>query len=691
LQDTQEFLLWKNQRYLPIVIVVPPSLIYQWYFEIYKATEYFDVKVYYGDARAHKDKSVLISELTKNDKHFDGNSERAKTIIITSYQTLNARHGRRAQAKWQKKSHRELTGRQLDPMWPGNLENCFRVMVLDEAHMLRNLDTQTSQCLRWYRGNFNILLTATPTFNTINDFLGIAPFILNPLRECPDVPDGFHPLKPTADNLEVIFTISGLRRHVFQNKDLPGISKGQALLPIWKRCVIRRTLQSCIPFHSGNQIGDTIPVAISKTVKVQFSEFEKLTYDRQAEPILEKLYVRSRKQESAEAGDGTQRRKLIIRSDKLRLLIMLQTWIPLALIQHSLHATKSPQLDGQLQTNRLAKVLVRKILKVNWEVQYNRYLLATRQAELNATVEAFPKESQATPCASTQVAPTQPVHVEPPEPVPSQADLNNHTILIYLLVGSPKMRKMLAIIRDQVFRFREKSIVWCANPAQQFYVAATLKMAYIDAQVFHAGLGPEERAKLTKTFTSNPNELQVLVNSYYVNSAGSNLQGLCRNVHLFDVPSSFSILEQAIGRVRRLGQTRVVKVYDYRLEGSFNMQQIARNYEKSMPTLALFLSREEWDIQVNEDNEIEVGIWWKNADDSISRISEAIYATMPLYYRRQTLSTEDVFRTIIEHYQSGQYLQIRPNSDYEQIAENEGDLPDAPVDSEIQQTTADDL
>jgi hypothetical protein len=89
--------------------------------------------------------------------------------------------------------------------------------------------------------------------------------------------------------------------------------------------VIHRTLSSWIPFHIGKQIGDTIPVAVTKTIKVEFSEFEKLAYDKKAKPILEKLYMHNRKKtgrgNNATGGnsgrDSTQSYHLLICSDKL--------------------------------------------------------------------------------------------------------------------------------------------------------------------------------------------------------------------------------------------------------------------------------------------------------------------------------------------------------------------------------------
>jgi SWI/SNF-related matrix-associated actin-dependent regulator of chromatin subfamily A3 len=125
------------------------------------------------------------------------------------------------------------------------------------------------------------------------------------------------------------------------------------------------------------------------------------------------------------------------------------------------------------------------------------------------------------------------------------------------------MRCMLDIIRQEALLLNKKSVVWCLNPGQQFYVAAVLNVAGIDCKVYHADLPHHQRAELLQTFNDDPNQLMVLICSYYVNSAGSNMQRNCRNAHLFDVPNSDSLLTQAVGRIWRLNQQRTVKVYDY--------------------------------------------------------------------------------------------------------------------------------
>ncbi|RLL94475.1 hypothetical protein CFD26_102070 [Aspergillus turcosus] len=72
-----------------------------------------------------------------------------------------------------------------------------------------------------------------------------------------------------------------------------------------------------------------------------------------------------------------------------------------------------------------------------------------------------------------------------------------------------------------------------------------------------------------------------------VNAAGLNLQQLCRNVHLFSEGTSKSVVKQAIERVCRLGQQKVVLVYDYHVEKSFDITLVLRNKLKAIPGLVV--------------------------------------------------------------------------------------------------------
>lgn len=89
-----------------------------------------------------------------------------------------------------------------------------------------------------------------------------------------------------------------------------------------------------------------------------------------------------------------------------------------------------------------------------------------------------------------------------------------------------------------------------------------------------------------------------LVYSFSVNSARLNLQCLCSTVHLFDTPMSNPIAQQAISQVRQLGQTWIVKVYDYQVQQSFNCRQVANDLSKVIPGMVAELNPDMFAVRI---------------------------------------------------------------------------------------------
>lgn len=86
--------------------------------------------------------------------------------------------------------------------------------------------------------------------------------------------------------------------------------------------------------------------------------------------------------------------------------------------------------------------------------------------------------------------------------------------------GSPKLRSMIGILRDQVLIHHEKVIIWTMFPAEQVFIGE----ANIDAKVFHTSLGFAERTLLLYEFITERDKCMVLVCLYPVNAAVLNLQ-----------------------------------------------------------------------------------------------------------------------------------------------------------------------
>src|SRR5438132_11192617 len=80
----------------PYLAVMPATLISQWVAELRKFSDVFHIYIYHGDYRM-KEKQLrnvyrIGAPLTKSHHLVKGNETEAASIIITTYQTLAARH-----------------------------------------------------------------------------------------------------------------------------------------------------------------------------------------------------------------------------------------------------------------------------------------------------------------------------------------------------------------------------------------------------------------------------------------------------------------------------------------------------------------------------------------------------------------------------------------------------------------------
>jgi len=83
--------------------------------------------------------------------------------------------------------------------------------------------------------------------------------------------------------------------------------------------------------------------------------------------------------------------------------------------------------------------------------------------------------------------------------------------------------------------------------------------------------------------------------TYSTSSAGLNLRKQCQNAHLFSPPTSH-VVNQAISRVCRLGQTKIILIYEYLTNNTFQYWLHRRGIAKALPGIITELS-------VTTDNE----------------------------------------------------------------------------------------
>lgn len=81
----------------------------------------------------------------------------------------------------------------------------------------------------------------------------------------------------------------GLNKWVWKKK---GLAAAVALMPVWEKCVIRRTVNSHIPFIGGDPVGQNILPAIRKIVRCWLTVEEQRQYNLFSAPPLANLIDR---------------------------------------------------------------------------------------------------------------------------------------------------------------------------------------------------------------------------------------------------------------------------------------------------------------------------------------------------------------------------------------------------------------
>ncbi len=126
----------------------------------------------------------------------------------------------------------------------------------------------------------------------------------------------------------------------------------------------------------------------------------------------------------------------------------------------------------------------------------------------------------------------------------------------------------------------EKILVICKTAQTAIQLEQILReKEAIRSAVFHEKMSIIERDRAAAYFADTDNGAQVLLSSS-IGSEGRNFQFACHLV-LFDLPENPDLLEQCIGRLDRIGQTRDVQIYVPCLVNS-TQQDLARWYHQGL-------------------------------------------------------------------------------------------------------------
>ena len=152
-----------------------------------------------------------------------------------------------------------------------------------------------------------------------------------------------------------------------------------------------------------------------------------------------------------------------------------------------------------------------------------------------------------------------------------------HQVTIDATEGDEKIHWLIDFLKSHR---NEKILVICKTAQTAIQLEQILReKEAIRSAVFHERMSIIERDRAAAYFADTDNGAQVLLSSS-IGSEGRNFQFACHLV-LFDLPENPDLLEQCIGRLDRIGQTRDVQIYVPCLAGSAQ-QDLARWYHEGL-------------------------------------------------------------------------------------------------------------
>ena len=152
-----------------------------------------------------------------------------------------------------------------------------------------------------------------------------------------------------------------------------------------------------------------------------------------------------------------------------------------------------------------------------------------------------------------------------------------HQVTIDATEGDEKIHWLIDFLKSHR---NEKILVICKTAQTAIQLEQILReKEAIRSAVFHERMSIIERDRAAAYFADTDNGAQVLLSSS-IGSEGRNFQFACHLV-LFDLPENPDLLEQCIGRLDRIGQTRDVQIYVPCLVNSAQ-QDLARWYHEGL-------------------------------------------------------------------------------------------------------------
>lgn len=459
------FLAYRNQEkvsiegwggHKPSMVIVPQVVARQWEkaIETYLTSDY-RVHVYTVDRETTLDRSS-VCKMNEYD------------IIVASYSAMTARHGQLRIEQW---ASQNATRPVID--CPLNLQGLFAVLVLDEAHLVKNTESKRARMALNMKPAKTILLTGTPADNRVADLKGLLSlFNTENLWLELGVPETFNPFKVDDDDERSILrvTLRAFDNFIEPLHDAPH-KQAKYLKLLYRKIMLRRTYATKI---RGVPIGDDIPMQASRNIQLVVAA----DYQSKLNDIMKvqrkDLFTRLE----------NDRGEIILRIDgaKARNLVQATTWLPFGELGLVSQDNLSPYWDNKLS---LKDLMI--------------YFFGRIQDKLG-----FDPRS-----------------------------INDNDVLARVASGSKKLEWLGLLAARLTTILNTKVIVWVQYPGEEMLILKVLQASGLSAEAYHSGLTNSQRHGLIDKFNQPNKDPKILISTYNVAGIGLNLQGACWHTVLF--------------------------------------------------------------------------------------------------------------------------------------------------------------
>ncbi|KGO68052.1 Helicase, C-terminal [Penicillium expansum] len=591
----------------PSMILVPAPLVAQW---LKEAKEYWPglrVILSHGDPTLQKEVGTfrLTSKQMRNKSPpqylryiFDQENPDARMVVIlSSYETHRERTAELERTELcpavsydpprYDDSGSEILKDFIEYWVSPNHTSAFNVLVLDEAHRVKNTQTAIWTILSQQRFESNILITATPMFNSIDDLAGLVGLL---------GARGVDRLKSQFDSDAELAKQSGILEKTPLSKlkeyfqDIPATSPLR--LNLLKPSMLRK-----IAKEEGFSIYTAVAVyfaLVLNTVALQRSQASSLRNSNGSLVPLKSSF-----------------KKIKFRTAEARLLPTEQqeyeTWHYVSAIDYANEAG-SPQ-QARKDEKKPKEVRLSNTTTIQ-EVNRRRFgagarhfrrleiaTCSTKLARFDAFCEKGSLSTKTEQIDNWRKAGARPEYFYRICKDETHLALKKaEQLLKFMASGSPRLRvifqelltwKILEPLNPGKWCHHQKLLVVECLPATAWFIELALRALLVGVRTLHAGLSTSDRDTLIHKFNDPESDLKVLIMTYDVGSVGLNLHQACGRVILSAPGKSWNHEAQAAGRCLRITSKFNLTVIRIYTPDSFDTFRFDRQAEKASLQLAV--------------------------------------------------------------------------------------------------------